>query len=507
MIRKISCWMLFFLLITQPLWAVTYTIGPGQTYKTFTALVATETLAPGDIVDGGGNTFSETWTPDGSGTSGNVITLRNATIDGGTTDAAWTGPDVNGEWVSNTSNYEFIFYLTKNGVPVKIGTIGSLSADEFGYVWGTGGRSIYLGFDPTGHTIKFGTGGHGVYINDKDYVNVDNITVQYADWYGSGVQVHDSANNTISNCDFIGTRYAVNFVGATINGIAEYNTGSYCADGLDTNIDVADIPSNITYRYNHMERINYADFFGTGFDGEAYAATKPGNNITITENTGEYVGHFVVLFSGATTTTGHVVSRNKGDYISGQGIYTGGIALGDITVTVNNNVLNELGSTALSNDGDTATVRTSYLNNTISNFNKGVRGYQASYITMKNNIFHTPTGAFEFVDFFAVDNANQLTLANNVYYTTGTKWWKWVATAAKATYAEYLTAGATETGAILTDPLFMSTTDFSLQSTSPAIDAGADVGLTTDFSGTWIPRGAGYDIGAYEYHFGTITLY
>ena len=41
--------------------------------------------------------------------------------------------------------------------------------------------------------------------------------------------------------------------------------------------------------------------------------------------------------------------------------------------------------------------------------------------------------------------------------------------------------------------------DFHLQSSSPAIDAGTNVGLTSDYDGVSVPRGAGYEIGAYEY--------
>lgn len=59
----------------------TYSIGPGQTYTTFPALIAALNLAAGDIVDGGGNTFVNAWAPDGSGTNGNPITLRNAVLD------------------------------------------------------------------------------------------------------------------------------------------------------------------------------------------------------------------------------------------------------------------------------------------------------------------------------------------------------------------------------------------------------------------------------------------
>jgi hypothetical protein len=51
---------------------------------------------------------------------------------------------------------------------------------------------------------------------------------------------------------------------------------------------------------------------------------------------------------------------------------------------------------------------------------------------------------------------------------------------------------------IIADPLFR-TGSFRLQSTSPAINAGTPVGLTTDFAGHRIPQQDTVDIGAYEY--------
>jgi hypothetical protein len=48
------------------------------------------------------------------------------------------------------------------------------------------------------------------------------------------------------------------------------------------------------------------------------------------------------------------------------------------------------------------------------------------------------------------------------------------------------------------DPLFKSATDLHLQPTSPCINAGIDVGLTTDYAGHH-KYGAAWDIGAYEY--------
>ena len=58
-------------------------------------------------------------------------------------------------------------------------------------------------------------------------------------------------------------------------------------------------------------------------------------------------------------------------------------------------------------------------------------------------------------------------------------------------------AGYTYSNTTKQDPLFISATDFHLQSGSPAIAIGVDVGLTTDYAGlTWLNPPS---IGAYEY--------
>jgi PKD repeat protein len=49
-------------------------------------------------------------------------------------------------------------------------------------------------------------------------------------------------------------------------------------------------------------------------------------------------------------------------------------------------------------------------------------------------------------------------------------------------------------------PDFVAENDFHLQSSSPCIDAGANVNLTKDDDGTPVPQGHGPDIGTYEYH-------
>lgn len=51
------------------------------------------------------------------------------------------------------------------------------------------------------------------------------------------------------------------------------------------------------------------------------------------------------------------------------------------------------------------------------------------------------------------------------------------------------------------DPLFVDPAagDYHLAAGSPAVDAGTNVGVTTDLDGVARPQGAGFDIGAYEY--------
>lgn len=90
---------------------------------------------------------------------------------------------------------------------------------------------------------------------------------------------------------------------------------------------------------------------------------------------------------------------------------------------------------------------------------------------------------------------------NNLFYNSGTddvvNYWE-----VAMTVDEFNDKNGTEDDVILSniggDPDFDGTT-FELLSTSPAINAGIDVGLTTDYAGTAVPQGIYFDIGAYEF--------
>ena len=113
-----------FLIFALPAGAATYNIGPGQTYTTFAALAAAHTLTSDDIVDGGGNTFAEVWTINGSGTAGHVVTLRNAVVTGG----------IDG----NSKNYLRITRIRTNGPIVLSGTNCEVDYSMSSYSIGNG---------------------------------------------------------------------------------------------------------------------------------------------------------------------------------------------------------------------------------------------------------------------------------------------------------------------------------------------------------------------------------
>ena len=84
----------------------------------------------------------------------------------------------------------------------------------------------------------------------------------------------------------------------------------------------------------------------------------------------------------------------------------------------------------------------------------------------------------------------------NWYSADGATKFSW--DASDYNFADWKTNSSQDADSIVQDPLFVdaSSNNFRLQSSSPCIDAGVDVGLTQDYSGNQV--GTIPDIGAYE---------
>ncbi|MCE5347121.1 MAG: right-handed parallel beta-helix repeat-containing protein [Bacteroidales bacterium] len=117
----------------------------------------------------------------------------------------------------------------------------------------------------------------------------------------------------------------------------------------------------------------------------------------------------------------------------------------------------------------TSATNVKIINNVIMNFN----GYSGAPIYL--------TGGSAY---------SNLNIQNNIFYNNGTN-----APTITGTPANY-----TNSGNLTSNPLFTNAgTDFTLQSGSPARDAGINVGLKTDYLKNTVPYNNIPDIGAYEY--------
>jgi len=109
--------------------------------------------------------------------------------------------------------------------------------------------------------------------------------------------------------------------------------------------------------------------------------------------------------------------------------------------------------------------------------------------TLKNNIFSNDNSAR---DFYGSGNYTLVSDYNLWYNTRALSFYNQTST---VSYSAYKTATGQELHSINLNPLYNS--DLSIQSTSPAINAGSDVGVATDFLSN--TRTENPDIGAYEY--------
>jgi hypothetical protein len=101
------------------------------------------------------------------------------------------------------------------------------------------------------------------------------------------------------------------------------------------------------------------------------------------------------------------------------------------------------------------------------------------------------------------------TFKNNIFYKSGSTHLVYYGHDASKNYshtvAEFNQANGTSSDVIgeniSSDPLFVNeaSRNYNLRYNSPAINAGTDVSLTSDFAGNLVPRGSAPDIGAYEY--------
>jgi hypothetical protein len=279
----------------------------------------------------------------------------------------------------------------------------------------------------------------------------------------------------------------INSSSGTVTGCKVYDNGRVTGDTGDRGGIGSYQGGAITFIHNEVYR-NGPDDDNCDFE---ISVVEPSTAVTITRNyvhdagqgaiqladggNNSEISYNIVNGFGSTTYDGDGISPGK---FSGIRIGTPSVAITGVKVW-NNTVV---GGVQASGTGHAAFF---------------VRNDNCTGFSIRNNLFLN--NATKDVYIYSGVDTSGWTLSNNLYYKTSfTDNWYWTGTN-YSTLATWATASG-ETNGLDSDPKVVdeANANFRLQSDSPAIDAGVDVGLDKDFDSVDVAQGSAVDIGALE---------
>ncbi len=477
-LKRINLTLLSILLIlylASVSWAATYYVdatngndasnglSTSTAWKTIAKVNASK-FNPGDqILFKKGATWREQLTVLSSGSSGNPITV--GAYGSGNKPKILGSIDLSaaGSWTHESGNLWYATSAVQIGNMIfnneaSVGTKCALKADlnvQGKFWWDDPNDRVYLYSTSNPGTyyshIEAAKSQHGIWMPGTSYVTIDGFDIRYAG--GHGIQtdggVSDNTNIIIQNCN-------ISYNGGVyLSGTTRYGNGIAIWGGA----------SNVIIRYNKVNQ-NYDD----GIIYENKVAGKNSSNIQIYYNI---------------SSNNHT---NLDCYQMGDGATSIGITF------YNNIAYNAGGSWSEAQRPDPYP----------SNFNVWDSSGRISSSVFKNNILYLTTNKHVWFPNATQDLAGW-TMDYNLYYPDSSEIFFRNASGS-TNFAGWKKATSQDGHSMVSDPLFVSTSDFHLQPTSPAINAGANVGLTTDYEGKTVPFGPVPDIGAYEDHSGSLSL-
>jgi hypothetical protein len=484
-------------------------ISQAAPWKTI-AKVNSSSFQPGDsILFKRGDVWREFLIPPSSGSPGNPITFGAY---GTGANPIISGADV---WVGFVNGGVNIWDLS--GVAIKPhivtinGVVGTKQASRAACIsagdwfWGSNQLSVYAESDPSGN-VEGGQRVYGIGINNKTYITIQGISVKNAN--RDGIRVNSSTGIIIDNVNSIynyitGVNFAVGTSCTLKNSTLTYNLGSG-VKGSDLSESTIE---NNTLTYN-------AQFYDAADDNHHYMAglrmtgTDSTNNILQNNNASNNVyGRGIWLdFCG----TGNIVRYNLTASNWGPGIYNEITSGSKIYSNISHSNAGIPTASGICIEGrdtpDYPANNNEVYNNTLwGNEKYGLLLYNGDSVQgncrdniIKNNIIGNTTNGPELgVKGGAQNEVNTITY--NTFGAERSNFIQW-GNAFGSTYAVW-EAVVGNTYSVKSDPQLVNpaNADFHLQPTSPAINAGTNVGLTRDYAGTSVPQGSAPDIGAYEY--------
>lgn len=325
-------------------------------------------------------------------------------------------------------------------------------------------------------------------LNDKNYITIQDLRLQNAD------TIVDNAgtNGIVDNCILNNSFYSVNI--DANNFTLSNSTLSYSDWSVRVTTSADTLISGNTINHNFK--------LGIVNEGGGIAASVVTGNITglvVQDNIihdSEAYGIAEYGTNASNKISGAIYRRNE-IYDVLYGFFSQSLSNGLSGNVVSYNIIHtpksgsSIGLFCYRPGNNTA-----FYNNIIDSFASGIDLYNsANLYTFKNNIIYNS------VNYHINDSSNNSSgiFSHNTYYPDGATKFHYHST--DYNLAGWKTASSQDASSVNSDPLFVSASDFHLQPTSPAINAGVDVGLTSDYEGSSVPecRNTGYDIGAYEY--------
>ena len=407
------------------------------------------------------------------------------------------------------------------------------------WAWSSGVLYAYSTVDPT-NTIEYGARNYNATWNAKSYLTFDSLDFKYGNLYNLYPLGVSTAGVTIENSTIEGAyEHGFNKFGTTVlsnyvfnNNIVKFNGSIGIAiNGNSSNVSII---NNIVYNNGYTyEPGGVENTYGAGIKivSDTTAACGP----HIIENNDVYYNGYkdngvtrvyanpnkgMGIWTDLVGTSGNSVQYNNVHDNADIGIYVE--KSHDQNIFYNLSYRNGLDGISVSDSDGIGTSHTFnnvvYNNTAYGNTRAGlsvVGDYNQADVnvynnTFKNNISVSNTGPELLAQWGGENDSWRGTgnvYLNNSFGPVHTSFVQWAPDGSgvggyQNTYTGWevnYCGSAGCSSSVQADPKLTSSSDFHLQSTSPAINAGTPVGLTTDYEGNPVPSGLLPDIGAYEY--------
>lgn len=516
--------------------------GPGSLSQPWAtvAKVNASTYAPGDtIYFKCGDQWRESLTAPSSGSSAGRITFTSygtgakPILSGAEVVTGWSlSPTGTANTYSAPLPTATVMVTSDNAFLTKGSGVDTLAVNQ--YRWSAGVLYVNIGTNPSTHVIEAAQRSNAAYIPaGKNYVTLRGLSLQKTNL--ANVRVDNCTYPTVQDCDLFFSNDSSTFAGGGINA----DRGHYALyKGNHVNYSLGDgIMSwrahDVEISDNYIENVLDGGVYA-GADGIQVGAktTEPNacynfkilNNTVIRPaantnkgaiiaemgNNGIVAGNICVkgAFGIAVSGNNMIVENN---YVTGFGV-AGGIRVSENSPTdgmkIRYNIVSEspgFAGITLTNDvsgGSQPRSNFAIYNNVVYNTYYGISIGQPFSGSIKNNIVWGRHSVPRFrLLVSSVIAGGSVAIDNNIYQDIGTEPMLNFGGVAYYDLAAWQAASGQDAHSSNANPLWVSPTtgDFHLQTGSPAIDAGANVGLTEDFEGTPVPQGGAPDIGALEY--------